>query len=48
MTHEDIHLQLVGHPSSGHEVDVGVVVPDYKYGRNKPESEFLTGQAEYS
>ena len=23
-------------------------VPDYKYGRNKPESEFLTGQAEYS
>ena len=24
------------------------VVPDYKYGRNKPESEFLTGQAEHS
>ena len=24
------------------------VVPDYKYGCNKPESEFLTGQAEYS
>ena len=23
-------------------------VPDFKYGRNKPESEFLTGQAEYS
>ena len=22
-------------------------VPDYKYGRNKPESEFHTGQAEY-
>ena len=24
------------------------VVPNYKYGRNKPESEFLTVQAEYS
>ena len=23
-------------------------MPDYKYGRNKTESEFLTGQAEYS
>jgi len=34
--------------SGGHEVDVGGVVPDYKYRRNKPESEFLTGQAEYS
>ena len=38
--------------SGGHEVDtrwtyVGGAVPDYKYGRNKPESEFLTGQAEY-
>ena len=32
--------------SGGHEKDVGVVVPDCKYGRNKPESEFLTGQAE--
>jgi len=26
----------------------GGAVPNYKYGRNKPESEFLTGQAEYS
>ena len=34
--------------SGGREVDVGGVVPDYKYGHNKPESEFLTGQAEYS
>ena len=34
--------------SGGQEVDVGGMVPDYKYGRNKPESEFLTGQAEYS
>ena len=34
--------------SGGREVDVGGAVPDYKYGRNKPESEFLTGQAEYS
>ena len=23
-------------------------MPDFKYGHNKPESEFLTGQAEYS
>ena len=22
-------------------------VPDYKYGHNKPESEFISGQAEY-
>ena len=34
--------------SGGREVDVGGVVPDYKYVHNKPESEFLTGQAEYS
>ena len=34
--------------SGGREVDVGGAVPDYKYGHNKPESEFLTGQAEYS
>ena len=34
--------------SGGREVDVGGAVPDYKYGCNKPESEFLTGQAEYS
>ena len=37
--------------SGGREVDMGGgggAVPDYKYGRNKPESEFLTGQAEYS
>ena len=26
----------------------GGAVPDYKYGRNIPESDFLTGQAEYS
>ena len=32
-------------------MDVGGVVPhvpDYKHGLNKPESEFLTSQAEYS
>ena len=34
--------------SGGCEVDVGGGVPDYKYRRNKPESEFLTVQAEYS
>ena len=38
--------------SGGREVDVGGggegAVPDYMYGRNKPESEFLTVQAEYS
>ena len=34
--------------SGGREVDVGGTVPDYKYVRNKPESGFLTGQAEYS
>ena len=37
--------------SGGREVDVGGgggAVPDYKYGRNKLESEFLTGVAEYS
>ena len=34
--------------SGGREVDVGGAVPDYKYGRNKPQSEFLTGEAEYS
>ena len=34
--------------SGGREVDVGGAVPDYKYVRNKPESGFLTGQAEYS
>ena len=34
--------------SGGRKVDVGGTVPDYKYGCNKPESEFLTGQAEYS
>ena len=34
--------------SGGREVDVGGEVPNFKYGRNKPESEFLTGQAEYS
>ena len=34
--------------SGGREVDVGGAVPDYKYVRNKSESEFLTGQAEYS
>ena len=34
--------------SGGREVDVGEAVPDHKYRRNKPESEFLTGQAEYS
>ena len=34
--------------SGGRKVDVGGVVPDYKYVRNKTESEFLTGQAEYS
>ena len=36
--------------SVGCEVDihVGDVVPDYKYMRNKPKSEFLTGKAEYS
>ena len=28
-------------------MDIGGMVPDYKYGHNKPESEFLTGQAEY-
>ena len=34
--------------SGGREVDMGEVgVPDYKYVRNKPESEFITGQAEY-
>ena len=33
----------------GCEVDVGGAVPDYRYGRNIiPESDFLTGQAEYS
>ena len=31
--------------SSGHEVDVGRAVPDYKY---VPQSEFLTSQVEYS
>ena len=34
--------------SGGHEVDVGGTVPDYKYMCNKPESEFLAGQVEYS
>ena len=37
--------------SGGRKVDVGGVVPhvpNYKYGLNKPESEFLTSQAEYS
>ena len=34
--------------SGGHEVDVGGALPDYKYVRNKPESGFLSGQAEYS
>ena len=34
--------------SGGREVDVGGAVPDFKYGRNKPKSEFLTSQAEYS
>ena len=34
--------------SGGREVDVGGAVPDYKYVRNKPESGFLTDQAEYS
>ena len=38
------HVNDVGGP----EVDIWGAVPDYKYGRNKPESEFLTGQAEYS
>ena len=33
--------------SGGCEVDVGGAVPDYKYRCNKPEGEFLTGQAEY-
>ena len=28
--------------------DVGGAVPNYKYVRNKPESEFLTGQEEHS
>ena len=32
----------------GHKVDVRGVVPDYKYRRNIPESEFLISQAEYS
>ena len=34
--------------SGGREVVVGGAVPDYKYVHNKPESEFLTGQVEYS
>ena len=34
--------------SDGYEADVGGGVPDYKYGHNKPESEFLTVQVEYS
>ena len=34
--------------SGGHEVDVGGTVPDYKYMHNKPESEVLAGQVEYS
>ena len=34
--------------SGGHKVDVEGAAPDYKYGRNKPESEFLTSLAEYS
>ena len=29
------------------QVNVGGEVPDYKYGCNKPESEFLTGQTKY-
>ena len=29
-------------------MDVGGTVPDYKYMRNKLESEFLAGQVEYS
>ena len=33
--------------SGGREVDMGGV-PDYKFMHNKLESEFLTGQAEYS
>ena len=32
--------------SGRHEVDVGGVVPDYKYVHNKFESEFLTSEAE--
>ena len=37
--------------SGGWEMNVcggGGAVPDYKYGRNAPESDFLTSQAEYS
>ena len=45
---EGLGTLITGMTSGGREVDVGRAVPDYKYGRNKPESEFLTGQAEYS
>ena len=42
------HL-IMSMTSGGHKVDIGGrVVPDYKYGHNKPESKFPTGQAEYS
>ena len=34
--------------SGGREVDVGGAVPDYKYRCNISESDFLTGQVEYS
>ena len=36
--------------SGGRKVDVGGGggVPDYKYGYNKPDSDFLTDQVEYS
>ena len=42
------HLYITWMTSGGHKVDVGGAVPDYKYRRNKPETEFLTCQAEYS
>ena len=43
------HVNDVRWTRGGHRwTYVGGAVPDYKYGRNKPESEFLTGQAEYS
>jgi len=51
---EGLGAPIMWMTSGGREVDVRWTwggsrgaVPDYKYRRNKPENEFLTGEAEY-